>query len=146
MNDIDYMKVAFENALIAYDNDEVPVGAIIVYQDKIIARAYNTNSRNNSPIEHAEINAIIKASKILESKYLSECTLYVTLEPCLMCLGAIMNARISRVCFGAFDLKNGAIISNQNAKDKKVINWTSGILKDECSSLIKDYFKNKREE
>lgn len=146
MNDIDYMQLALNQAKIAYDNDEVPVGAIIVYDNKVIAQSYNTNQINNNPLHHAEINVIDQASKVLKSNDLSACCLYVSLEPCMMCYGAIINAKINKVYFGAFDLEYGAVISNQFYKDDKKVNWIPGLLKEESSMLLKKYFKNKREE
>lgn len=141
-----YMKIALEQAKTAYFNDEVPVGAIIVYQDQIIAQAHNTNHFDNNALMHAEIKVISQACEYLKNKNLSECTLYVTLEPCMMCLGAIKNAKISKVVFGAFDLEYGSIISNQFYKDDKSTNWTGGILKEEAKQLLKDYFINKRKD
>ena len=146
MKDNFYMKKALIQAQQAYDNDEVPVGAIIVYQDQVIASAYNTNHQDQNALMHAEIKVINEACNYLKSKNLSDCTLYVSLEPCMMCLGAIKNSRISRVVFAAFDLEYGSIISNQFYKDDKSINWVSGILKEEASQLLKDYFIYKRKD
>lgn len=146
MNDLDYMNLALQQAQLAYDADEVPVGAIIVFQDNVIAQSYNSNQINNNPLQHAEINVIDQASKVLKSNDLSACSLYVTLEPCMMCYGAIINAKIGKVFFGAYDLEYGAIISNQFYKDNKKTNWVPGVYKEECSQLLKKYFKNKREE
>ncbi|MDF9866783.1 tRNA(adenine34) deaminase [Bacilli bacterium PM5-3] len=146
MSDIDYMKAALNQAYLAYEKDEVPVGAIIVCEDKIIARAHNTNHNDNNPLNHAEINVINQASKILNNKILDDCIMYVTLEPCMMCTGAIINARIKKVFFSTFDLKYGAILSNQFYKDSKEIDWTPGILKEESSKLLKKYFEEKRKE
>ena len=146
MQDLEYMQSALEQAQLAYENDEVPVGAIVVYQGNIIARAYNTNYHDNNALSHAEIKVIDLACKKLKSKNLSECTLYVTLEPCMMCTGAILNARIKKIYFGAFDLKYGAIISNQFYKDSKEIEWNPGILKKESSELLKQYFEKKRKD
>ena len=140
------MQEALKQAQIAYDNDEVPVGAIVVYKGEIIAESYNTNQITNNPINHAEINVINQASKYLDSKFLDGCILYVTLEPCMMCTGAIINARIKKIYFGAFDLKYGAILSNQFYKDSKEIDWTPGILKEESTALLKKYFEVKRGE
>ena len=144
MDDISYMQLAFEQAKLAYKKDEVPVGAIIVYQNKVIAASHNTNISDNNPLNHAEINVINQAAKYLKTRYLDECTLYVSLEPCMMCTGAILNAKIKRVFFSCFDLEYGAIISNQFYKDTKKINWIPGLLKNESSELLKKYFENKR--
>lgn len=146
MNDEFYMKKALQQAYLAYENNEVPVGALIVYKDKIIASAYNSNHQDNNALMHAELKVIDQACRYLNSKILNECILYVTLEPCMMCFGAIKNARIPKVVFGAFDLNYGSVISNQFYKDDKTTNWQSGILKDETSQLLKKYFKNKRED
>lgn len=146
MNHNYYMNKALNQARKAYDNDEVPVGAIIVYQDKIIASAYNTNNQDQNALMHAEIKVINEACNYLKSKNLNECTLYVSLEPCMMCLGAIKSARIAKVVFAAYDLEYGSIISNQYYKDDKAIDWLSGILKDEASQLLKAYFIDKRKD
>lgn len=146
MNDKFYMEKALHQASIAYENDEVPVGAIIVYHDEVIASAYNTNQKDKNALMHAELKVIDQACRYLNSKTLEDCTLYISLEPCMMCLGAIKNARISRVVFAAFDLEYGSVISNQFYKDDKSINWMSGILKEEACQLLKKYFKNKRKD
>ena len=103
-----FMREALKHARIAADNDEVPVGAVIVHEGKIIARAHNQVETLKDPTAHAEMIAITQASASLESKWLSECALYVTLEPCSMCAGALVLARIRRICFGAADPKTGA--------------------------------------
>jgi len=144
MNDQEYMQLALEQAKIAYDKDEVPVGAIIVYKDKVIASAYNSNFTEHNPIVHAEIKAIEQACQFLKTSDLSQTKLYVTLEPCMMCHGAIINARIKDVYFGTFDLKKGSILSNQHIKDDKRINWHYGILEEECKAIIQSYFIQKR--
>jgi tRNA(adenine34) deaminase len=138
------MKEALKLARIAYENDEVPVGAVIVYKDKIIARAHNTNNVNNNSLAHAEIKVINEACQYLKTKDLSMCCIYVTLEPCMMCYGAIINSRIRNVYFGAFDLNKGSIISNQFYKDDKSVNWHFGILEEECKEILKQYFSTKR--
>lgn len=136
-----FMDKALEQAKIAYENDEVPVGAIITYQGEIIAEAYNTNHQDTNPLVHAEMKVIEQASKILNSRYLDECDLYVTLEPCLMCTGAIINARIRKVYFASYDLNNGALISTNNACK---IEWYGGILAEESKKLLSSYFEKKR--
>lgn len=146
MQNIEYMEAALEQAYLAYQNDEVPVGAVIVYKDEIIARAYNTNHHDCNALSHAEIKVINSACQKLQTKNLSECVLYVTLEPCMMCTGAILNAKIKKIYFGAFDIKYGAIISNQFYKDSKEVNWNPGILKEESSKILKDYFEKKRKD
>lgn len=144
MQDLEYMKIALEQAKLAYAQDEVPVGAVIVCADKIIAKAFNTNTSEQNALKHAEINAINLACKKLKSKYLDNCTIYITLEPCLMCLGAIKNARIKKIYFGAFDLDEGSIISNQHYNTNKDFEWYSGLLKEESMKLLKNYFNLKR--
>ncbi|MGM9873569.1 MAG: tRNA adenosine(34) deaminase TadA [Bacilli bacterium] len=145
-----YMLVALKEAKKAYQKDEVPIGAIIVLNGKIISRAHNLRESKNLATGHAEILAIEKANKKLDSWRLVDATMYVTLEPCLMCSGAIIQSRIKRVVYGAFDLKMGAIDSTIKINDIKTMNHhieiTQGILKEECSLLISSYFKNKRME
>ena len=143
-----YMLEAIKEAKKAESKDEVPVGAIIVLNDKIIARAHNLKENSRVAINHAEVLAINKANKKLSSWRLIDATLYVTLEPCLMCAGAIIQSRIKKVVYGAKDLKAGAIESIININDIKTINHhievTRGILEEQCSSIISNYFKNKR--
>ena len=148
--DIKFMKEAIKEAKKALLIDEVPIGCVIVKDNKIISRGHNVRESKNSPIGHAEIEAINKASKKLKSWRLEGCDIYITLEPCIMCSGAIIQSRIENIYFGASDPKGGALVSSINVLDAKNINHHpkvhEGILKEECSSLISDYFKNKREE
>lgn len=137
----EYMKLAILEAKKALLEDEVPVGAIIVYNNQVIAGSHNTNDKSKLATRHAEINAIEEACHFLNSKYLDKCSIYITLEPCLMCLGAILNARIKDVYFGAYDLKGGRVVSDKITNN---INWTSGILKEECKELLTNYFISKR--
>ena len=143
-----YMNQALKEAQKAYLLDEVPVGAVIVYNDKIIARAHNTREKSNDPTAHAEINAIRKACKKLKSWRLVDCTIYVTVEPCSMCAGTIMWSRMKRIVYGAKDIKGGALTSSYNLFEQKGINHfpiiEGGILEEECGIIIKDYFKSKR--
>lgn len=143
-----YMNLALKEAHKASLIDEVPVGAIIVYNDKVIARAHNTREKTNDPTSHAEINAIRKACKKIGSWRLVDCTIYVTIEPCSMCAGAILWTRMKRIVYGAEDLKGGAIKSSYNLFKQKGINHipsiSGGVLADECAIIIKDYFKIKR--
>lgn len=143
-----YMLEAIKEAKKAESKDEVPVGAIIVLNDKIIARAHNLKENSQTAINHAEVLAINKANKKMSSWRLIDATMYVTLEPCLMCAGAIIQSRIKKVVYGAKDLKAGAIESIININDIKTINHhievTRGILEEQCSSIISNYFKNKR--
>ena len=145
--DIYYMNEALKEAKKALLLKEVPVGAVIVYNDKIIARAYNKRETLNRSTAHAEILAIEKASKKLESWRLEDCTLYITLEPCLMCSGAIIQSRIKKVIYGALDPRFGTHVSKINLFDVKfnhTVDIQGGILKDECSNIIKDFFKDLR--
>ncbi len=148
--EIKFMKEAIKEAKKALLIDEVPIGCVVVKDNKIIARGHNVRESKNSPLGHAEIEAINKASKKLKSWRLEGCDIYITLEPCIMCSGAIIQSRIENIYFGASDPKGGALISSINVLDAKNINHHpkvhEGILKEECSSLISDYFKNKREE
>lgn len=139
-----YMQLALKQANKAYQNDEVPVGAVIVKDNEVIGLGHNTNETAQNPLKHAEINTIEQAVQATNNKNLSGSSIYVTLEPCMMCLGAIMNAKIDHVYFGAFDLEYGNLISNEHYKLNKDIKWCSGILQEECSQLLSDYFKNKR--
>ncbi len=141
-----FMGEALKLAKRAADEDEVPVGAVIVRDDKIIASAYNTREKDKNPLFHAEIKAIDDACRALGGWRLVGCTLYVTLEPCPMCAGAIINSRIERVVYGAYDNKAGAfgtmIDLTQYPLFKPQI--TSGILKNECSAILTEFFKKKR--
>ena len=146
---IKYMKEALKEAKKAELIDEVPIGCVIVKDDKIIARGHNQRETNQSPIGHAEIIAINKASKKLKSWRLEGCDIYVTLEPCIMCSGAIIQSRINKVYYGASDPKGGALGSSINVLEANNINHhpevISGVLKEECSSIITNYFKVKRQ-
>lgn len=142
-----YMKTAYEEAIKALEIDEVPIGAIIVKDDKIISKAFNKRETDQNAISHAETIAISEACKKLNSWRLDDCTLYVTLEPCIMCTGAIINSRIRRVVYGTnsdrwTSLNN--ILSSDDINLNHYPEVVSGILKDECSTLIKDYFRKKR--
>ena len=142
-----FMKEALKQANKAYEIDEVPVGAIIVKDDKIIARAYNKREKTNQAIMHAEIIAIQKACKKLNSWRLDGCDIYVTLEPCLMCAGAILQSRIKNVYFGAYDLKAGVLESKCNVYNidfPHKVNFEGGIMKEESEKLIKKFFKELR--
>lgn len=143
-----FMKEALKEAKKAYDKFEVPVGAVIVKDDKIIARAYNQKECKNDTTNHAEILAIKKASKKLKSWRLIDCDMYVTLEPCSMCAGALIQSRIRKVYIGAPDEKTGACGSKLNLlKDYKfnhTVEMEIGVMKDECESLLKDFFNKLR--
>ena len=143
-----YMREAIKEAKKAELIDEVPIGCVIVKNNKIIARGHNVRESKQSPTGHAEIMAISKASKKLKSWRLEDCDIYITLEPCIMCCGAIIQSRIRHIYFGAFDPKGGALGSSINVMEAKNINHhpevTSGLLLEECSSIITNYFKSKR--
>ena len=143
-----FMKEALKEAKKAYIKDEVPVGCVIVKDNKIIARGHNKKEKKKNAILHAEIVALTKAQKKLNDWRLNDCTLYVTLEPCLMCTGAIIQTRINKVVFGCNDPKGGAIDTVINIKEIKNLNHSfesiSKILEKECSTILKTYFKNKR--
>ena len=141
-----YMRIALENAKLAEGEDEVPVGAIIVRNDEIIASAYNTREYGKNALYHAEIKAIDEACKKLGGWRLVGCTMYVTLEPCPMCAGAIINARVERVVYGAPDHKAGAFGTMINLTDYPLFKpkITSGVLKDDCAKILTEFFKKKR--
>ena len=145
---IKFMKEAIKEAKKAELIDEVPVGCVIVKDSKIISRGHNIRETKQSPIGHAEIVAITKASKKLKSWRLDGCDIYITLEPCIMCSGAIIQSRIKHIYFGAFDPKGGALGSSIDVLKADNINHhpdvTSSVLEEECSSLLTNYFKNKR--
>ena len=145
---IKFMKEAIKEAKKAELIDEVPIGCVIVKDSKIISRGHNIRETKQNPIGHAEIVAITKASKKLKSWRLDGCDIYITLEPCIMCSGAIIQSRIKHIYFGAFDPKGGALGSSIDVLKADNINHhpdvTSGVLKEECSSLLTNYFKNKR--
>lgn len=146
MIDEKYMYEALLEAEKARNEDEVPVGAVIVRNGEIIARAYNTREKDKNALYHAEIKAIDEACKLLHGWRLVGCTLYVTLEPCPMCAGAIINSRIERVVYGAPDNKAGAFGTMINLNDYPLFKpeITSGVLKDQCSQILSDFFKKKR--
>ena len=145
---VEYMQMAIEEAKLAALEDEVPIGCVIVKDDKVITKAHNQRENTNNPLGHAETLAIKKASEVLGDWQLVNCELYVTVEPCIMCAGAIIQSRIPKVIYGAPDLKGGAFGSSINVLEAQNINHrpivVSGILEKECSELLKSYFKSKR--
>ncbi len=143
LNDEYFMREAIKEAKNALVRDEIPVGAVIVCQEKILARAHNLTETLNDVTAHAEMQAFTSAANTLGSKYLKDCTLYVTLEPCPMCAGASYWAQISRVVYGAEDPKMGFLSRGFNLLHPKT-KISSGILENECSNLLIDYFKQKR--
>ena len=144
-----YMRTAIREAKKAYALEEVPIGCVIVYQDKIIARGYNRRNTDKNTVAHAEMSAIKKASKKLGDWRLEGCTMYVTLEPCQMCAGAIVQARIDEVVIGSMNPKAGCAGSVLNLLDIPAFNHqvriTKGILEEECSQMLSGFFKELRE-
>ena len=145
MSDEQYMKLAILEAQKAFDKDEVPVGAIVVMQNKIIAKGHNQVELMNDSTAHAEILALTTAYQHLGSKYLPDATLYVTVEPCLMCSGALYWSKIGRIVFGASDEKNSyRRCTGDNNPFHPKTEIAGGILEDECGQLMKDFFKTLR--
>ncbi len=146
--DEEYMKEAIRQAKKAYRREETPIGCVIVYQDKIIARGYNKRNWKKNTLAHAEMIAIHRASKIIGDWRLEDCTMYVTLEPCPMCAGAIVQARISRVVVGSRNPKAGCAGSVVNLLQMPGLNHqaelTTGVLEEECSALMTGFFKELR--
>ncbi|MCR5226622.1 MAG: tRNA adenosine(34) deaminase TadA [Eubacterium sp.] len=145
-----YMKQAIKLAQKAYDNGDVPIGCVIVHEGKVIARGYNRRNKDGQVLAHAELMAIRKASKVLGDWRLEECTMYVTLEPCQMCAGAIVQARIPKVVMGCMNPKAGCAGSILNLLDIKEFNHqvetVKGVLETECSVLLKTFFKQLRQQ
>ena len=143
------MKEAIRQAKKARALEEVPIGCVIVYEGKIIARGYNRRNTDKNTLSHAELNAIRKASKKMDDWRLEDCTMYVTLEPCQMCSGAIVQARIKRVVVGCMNPKAGCAGSILNLLDMKEFNHqvelTTGVLEEECSGMMKQFFKELRQ-
>ena len=143
-----WMRYAIRLAQRAEAQGEVPVGAIVVSDNKCIAEGWNTPIIDHDPTAHAEMTALRNAGKSIENYRLNDCTLYVTLEPCVMCMGAISHARIARLVFGAPDPKRGAVCSALELTDAPFLNhkvkWQGGILAETCGDLLRDFFKSKR--
>ena len=137
-----FMKMALQEAETAREKDEVPVGCIIVSNDRVIARAHNLTETLNDVTAHAEMQAITSAASFLGGKYLKNCTMYVTLEPCVMCCGALNWAQISKIVIGAKDEHRGFISKHLSLHPKTEM--VTGVLEHECSTLVKDFFKTKR--
>ena len=143
MTDQEYMQKALIEAKRAFEEGEVPVGAIIVCRDRIIARAHNLTERLTDVTAHAEMQAITAAANALGGKYLADCTLYVTVEPCVMCAGALAWAQLSRIVYGASDPKRGFSVFAPNALHPRT-EVTKGVLAEECANLMKDFFQRRR--
>ncbi|MBN1118651.1 MAG: nucleoside deaminase [Bacteroidales bacterium] len=138
-----FMKEALKEAQKAFDKNEVPVGVVVVAKNTIIARAHNLTETLNDVTAHAEMQAITAATNYLGAKYLDTCTIYVTLEPCVMCAGALFWSQISEIVFGAIDNKRGYSLINQPLLHPKT-SVLSGIMEQQCSKLMTDFFKKKR--
>lgn len=138
-----FMKKAFSEAVLAFEKGEVPVGAIVIANQKIIARAHNLTETLNDVTAHAEMQAITAAANLLGGKYLNDCTLYVTLEPCVMCAGALGWAQLGKIVYGATDEKRGFRKYAANALHPKT-EILGGIMKTECSELLQEFFRQKR--
>ena len=146
--DVTFMRQAIELARKGGESNEVPVGAVVTFKGEIIGKGFNQCIQNHDPTAHAEIIAIRAAAKHVGNYRLNECNLYVTLEPCLMCFGALVHARISKLIYGADDIKTGALQHNKDQVNFTKLNHkfeiTSGILKEECAELLSSFFKEKR--
>ena len=144
MDDYKYIQLAYKEALKAYNKQEVPVGCVIVRDDVILAKAHNLRETKKSALSHAEIEAINKACKKTKEKFLDNATIYITLEPCLMCMGAIIQARIGRIVYSANEPKHGSIVSIGNILNDYKINHhievSQGLMEDEVESLMKKFF------
>jgi tRNA(adenine34) deaminase len=143
-----WMRYAFRLAQRAEQRGEVPVGAIVVKDDQCIAEGWNASIASHDPTAHAEMVALRNAGLAMENYRLCDATLYVTLEPCVMCMGAISHARIKRLVFGAFDPNRGAVCNALNLTDASFLNhrisWLGGVLEMECSELLRDFFRARR--
>jgi tRNA(adenine34) deaminase len=148
MLDTEYMHLALEQAHTALVQGEVPIGALLVKDKQVIATGYNQPISSHDPSAHAEIVCLRQAGKFLNNYRLNDCTLYVTIEPCAMCVGAMIHARISKVVFGTLAVKTGAIISQQKMLDQQYFNhtleYTHGILELKCAKIMQDFFRHKR--
>ena len=145
MTDEYFMYQAIKEAKKALEDGEVPIGAVVVMNDKVIARGHNQVERLNDPTAHGEIIALTSAFNFLGSKYLQNATIYITIEPCLMCAGALYWSKISKIVWGADDEKNGhKHITGQNWPFHPKTEVVKGVLKEECAELIKNFFKSKR--
>jgi tRNA(adenine34) deaminase len=149
-SDQQFMRLALDAARIAEENGDVPIGAVIVYQDRIIARAYNQREQLQDPTAHAEIVALTQAAEFVGSWRLEGCTMYVTLEPCCMCAGALVLARMDRLVYGCEDPKAGACRSLYNIVQDERLNHrlevTAGVLAADCSAILQDFFQRRRNE
>jgi tRNA(adenine34) deaminase len=145
LSDEHFMNEALKQARIAYEEKEIPVGAVVVCQNKIIARGYNQTEKLNDVTAHAEMLALTSAFNNIGAKYLQSCTLYVTLEPCIMCAGACYWAQLEKIVFGTKDLKKGFIRKGKDILHPKTL-LVQGVLEKECRSLLDKFFQNLRKE
>src|SRR3990170_3118785 len=140
-----FMMLALKEARLAYEEDEIPIGAVVVLNEKVIARGRNMTEKLNDPTAHAEMIALTSAFNFLGSKYLPEATIYITVEPCVMCAGALYWSKIGKVVYGAPDEKNGYLrITQENSPFHPKTEVIRGVMKEECASLIKSFFHSKR--
>tara|TARA_B100000945_G_scaffold128910_2_gene102727 strand:+ start:368 stop:826 length:459 start_codon:yes stop_codon:yes gene_type:complete len=146
--DLKHMERAYEQALLAFDEQEVPIGAVVVYENEVISEAHNKCIANCDPTAHAEIEAIRKAALEVGNYRLTGAMMYVTLEPCLMCCGALIHSRFDKVIFATEDIKSGAVVSNGNLLEAEFANhlvkFKRGPLQKESSDLLKKFFRDKR--
>jgi tRNA(adenine34) deaminase len=147
--DEQYMRIAIDQAKIAEENGDVPIGAVIVHKNTIIAKAYNQREQLQDPTAHAEIIALTQAAAALENWHLNGCVMYVTLEPCPMCAGALVLSRMDKLVYGCDDPKTGAVKSLYNIVTDERLNHqlevVSGVLADECAKQLQDFFQNRRD-
>ena len=148
--DEQYMRIAIDQAKIAEENGDVPIGAVIVRKNQIIAKAYNQREQLQDPTAHAEIIALTQAAATLENWHMNGCTMYVTLEPCPMCAGALVLSRMDKLVYGCDDPKTGAVKSLYNIVTDERLNHrlevTSGVMADKCAKQLQDFFRKKRSE
>ena len=148
MNDLNYMKRALFQAEKAYHKDEVPVGAVVILNDRIISEAHNNSIKGLDPSGHAEIEALKKAAQVVGNYRIKEAVMYVTLEPCMMCCGALVQARLSEVVFAARDPKSGVVVSNGQLLESSFLNhkvrYRQGPLENESSEILKRFFASRR--
>lgn len=137
-----FMKKALQEAYLAFDKDEIPIGAIVVINNRVIAKSHNLTELLNDVTAHAEMQAITASANFLGGKYLTNCTLYVTIEPCQMCAGALYWSQISKIAYGASDVQRGFTKMGTQLHPKTIV--VSGVLEEECGDLMKEFFRKKR--
>ena len=149
VTDEDYMRMALAEARLAADEGEVPIGAVVVHEGEVIARAHNRREKDRDPSAHAEFSALLAAARALDRWRLTGCTVYVTLEPCLMCAGLMVNSRIDRCVFGAPDPKGGALGTLFDVSHDERLNHefeaAGGVLQDECAAVLREFFRARRQ-